>query len=393
MEELPRVLAVSALPPWPLHNGYRLRVWELLRELAPRFPVALLAPPPEASVDLFHELGISHYSPLPVQDEQVSYVATGRRAEADVRESLAAAVAEQRPDVLLLWAGTEFAALGHPDWPPVVVDRIDCAALTYWRALGRTRGVLAGAGDFWAASCYERKLARHFNTLVVVAEDDAAMLRRLAPRARVRVIPNGVRLPEIAAGDHETPFPTVTFTGVLSYAPNIDAVLYFARAVWPRVREQMPQAEFVIAGRQPVPEIMRLADEPGICVYPDASSMAELLTQTWIAVAPMRIGAGIKNKVLEAWAHAKPVVLSRLAARGFQRGEYLESLIAQDTAALVECVLDLLRSNARRHELGRRCRELATQWHNWPRFGERMAELLRATWRLRLLSARGNFSE
>ena len=78
----------------------------------------------------------------------------------------------------------------------------------------------------------------------------------------------------------------------------------------------MPDARFVIAGRNPTAEVQQLADRPGVEVLGEVPDMSAVLKQAWVAVAPMRTGAGIKNKVLEAWAVGTPVVMSAAAANG-----------------------------------------------------------------------------
>ena len=162
----------------------------------------------------------------------------------------------------------------------------------------------------------ERSLVREAAASLVAGPSDAAVLRRLAGRASVHVIPNGVSLPPPVAQGHRSSEPSVIFTGVLSFPPNVDAAIWFAREVLPLVRRVHPSARFVAAGRRPAPEVVALGALPGVSIEADVADMTACLRRAWVAVAPMRRGAGVKNKVLEAWAAGLPVVMTPIATNG-----------------------------------------------------------------------------
>jgi hypothetical protein len=92
----------------------------------------------------------------------------------------------------------------------------------------------------------------------------------------------------------------LSFTGGLDYQPNIEAVLYAAKAIRPRIHATVPQARFIIAGRNPAPVVSALAGHSNIDIAPDVPDMARKIGRSWVSIAPMRSGVGIKNKVREA---------------------------------------------------------------------------------------------
>jgi glycosyltransferase involved in cell wall biosynthesis len=282
------------------------------------------------------------------------------------------------PQAVLLWSGAEFLAF-EADLPTVVADRIDCATLSNWRHararsrwIDRYRAVRAAA----RAALYERRVVRTVSATVVVGDTDAAVLRRISGRPTVYVVPNGVTLPPLVVKDPEAAQPTVIFTGVMSFEPNIAAVRFFADAVWPAVRTAIPDARFLIAGRAPTAAVRRLADRPGIQVVPDVEAMEQVLREAWVAVAPMRSGTGIKNKVLEAWSCERPVVMSDLATNGLTLDDSARSLVADDPAEFAGHVVRLLKSPAERRRLGRAGYALAAASHTWAQSANAISQLL-----------------
>jgi glycosyltransferase involved in cell wall biosynthesis len=170
----------------------------------------------------------------------------------------------------------------------------------------------------------------------------------------------------------------VTFTGVMSYPPNVEAATWFARRVWPLVRAAVPGARYRVVGRKPTPAVLALAAEPGVEVVGAVPDMQAELRKAWVAVAPMRDGGGIKNKVLEAWAVGTPVVMTHLAANGLSLDAAAAALVTSVPAVFADRVVALLREPSRRDVLSRAAHELAGREHGWEHAAEQLSRLLRA---------------
>jgi len=194
--------------------------------------------------------------------------------------------------------------------PPAVADRIDCLALISWRSLceGREwRSRFLALRDAIEYGRDERQIVRQLTATVVVGEDDARALRRLGGRDTVHVVPNGVALPTVSV-KREDPTPTVIFSGVMAYPPNIDAVRWFAQTVWPLVRARKPLARFVIAGRAPTPEVTALAAVPGVEV------LGAVLSSHGSSLVP----AGMRRILAEVVA---PCVVELIVSRPAMRND------------------------------------------------------------------------
>jgi len=371
----PLLLAVATVPPWPISNGYALRVYHLLRELAQAWQIVLIAPAavvPAALRDVLHDYisvpFAGRWGSLPSQYDTGPF-----------RQAAEWVVAARKPDAALLWQGAEFLGFER-GFPPTVADRIDCLTLAAWRDRNHAetrREWFSTFSNVRAYATYERRLVRALHATVVVGEDDARMLRRLTGRHTIHMIPNGVAAPpDVEGGESST--PTVAFTGVLDYQPNVHAACYFAEKVWPGILAAVPEARFVIAGQRPLPRVLALASHPGIDLRADVPDMQRVLRDAWVAVAPMICGSGIKNKVLEAWAAGRPVAMTTLATNGLALTPDDHELVADDSERLGALIIDLLRDQARRQRLGSAARARVLRQHRWGQAAASFTTLLRA---------------
>jgi glycosyltransferase involved in cell wall biosynthesis len=360
MSERPRLLAVCTAAPWPVRDGYTLRVFSLTRELSAHWAITLIAPesPPDMPLDLAGQI------PVALEGPGLSY--PWRFDQSGLRAAVAQAVTAERFDCALVWPGAESLWFGGEKLPPAVADLIDCNTLEFWRGLWGDRGLRARLRNLRqlgvATHCGSLTL-RRFAATTCVGEADAAWLGWIGLGRQVHVVPNGVDLPDVETA--EAPAPTLSFTGTLDFPPNVDAVLWAARAIWPRVRAALPAASFVIAGRRPTAEIRALHGRDGIRVAAEVAEMAVVLGRSWVSVAPMRSGVGIKNKVLEAWACARPVVLTPMATNGLVLPEGHAALVQRSADGMAGAIIDLLRDGATRLALGRSAREHVARHCSW----------------------------
>ena len=368
---MPSLLAVCTLPPWPALNGYSLRVSHLLEHLAAQWSITLISPPIDALPP-----AIAQHLPVTLPVGSVTY--PWRFDQTSLRTALDRTVAETHFDRALIFPGAEALWFGRTDLPPATVDIIDCNPLEFWRGFLSYRDLrqrYRALREILVATRYARRMVRSYAATVCVGEADARWLRHIGGRDTVHVIPNGVEVPTQLA--NKSPVPTLIFTGALDYQPNIEAVLFAADAIWPRIFAAKPDARFVIAGRDPVPAIRALTTHPNVEVAANVPDMTQVLGDAWVAIAPMRSGVGIKNKVLEAWACARPVVMSTLATNGLIVPPDHASLVGATADAMATAVLRLFDDTDERHRLGQSARENVQQHFTWAGVAARLDALLR----------------
>jgi glycosyltransferase involved in cell wall biosynthesis len=153
----------------------------------------------------------------------------------------------------------------------------------------------------------------------------------------------------------------------MDYLPNVDAACWFARRVWPRVLTGHPNARFEIVGRNPTREVEALADIPGVDVIGEVEDVISFVSQFRVSVAPLRIARGLQNKVLEAMAAARPVVLTPAAATGIAASPGRHFLIADGASRFAHAVTSLLADPVRCQMVGQQARAYVAEHHCWQR--------------------------
>lgn len=190
---------------------------------------------------------------------------------------------------------------------------------------------------------YETRIASEFDATVLVSTPEADLFRGLAPNVAHKVfgISNGVDCDYFSPERvYENPYATeehvMVFTGAMDYWPNIEAVVKFAREMFPAIQAQFANARFYIVGARPTAEVQSLAALPGVRVTGSVPDIRPYIAHAAFAVAPLQLARGIQNKVLEAMAMGKAVITSPQAAEGIQARDGVEWLVAPDATAFIQ---------------------------------------------------------
>lgn len=187
---------------------------------------------------------------------------------------------------------------------------------------------------------YERHVASKCDAALFVSAPEAQLFRTLAPESAARIghFSNGVDTVYFSPdGAYPNPYAAgvqaLVFTGAMDYWPNVDAVTWFAQQVLPAVRARHPQAVFYIVGARPAPEVLALAALPGVVVTGTVPDVRPYVAHAALCVAPLRIARGIQNKVLEAMAMGRTVLVSPQALEGIDAEPGRALLLASDAPA------------------------------------------------------------
>jgi glycosyltransferase involved in cell wall biosynthesis len=228
------------------------------------------------------------------------------------------------------------------------------------RELARQEASRTRRFEAWAAARCDLCLA--------VSDPEARAARRLLGVADVRVVPNGVDTAQLrpAPGPGEDGY--LLFTGTMDYAPNVAAVEFFVRRVWPLVRRAVPAATFHVVGARPTPAVLRLAGD-GVEIHGGVADMGPYFGRAAVVVVPLLQGGGTRLKILEAAASARAVVSTPLGAEGLDLTDGRELLLARGPEDFAAAVVGLLRDPGHRQELGRQARRAAERY-DWDDIGE-----------------------
>jgi glycosyltransferase involved in cell wall biosynthesis len=156
----------------------------------------------------------------------------------------------------------------------------------------------------------------------------------------------------------------IIFTGAMDYFPNVDAVTFFVRNIFPLVRSARPNAQFLIVGSRPVSAVRRLGQLEGITVTGTVPDIRPFLAKSKVVVVPMRISQGIQNKILEAMAAGLPVVTTPAAAAGFESIIDMPIAIASDPKDIASLIVKSLQEPLSLPQVGL-CRNYLRQHFDW----------------------------
>jgi sugar transferase (PEP-CTERM/EpsH1 system associated) len=288
---------------------------------------------------------------------------------AELHRKVRSALATQSYDRIFVYSSSMAQYVEQVEGIPILMDLVDVDSNKWWQ--------YAGFSCFPFSAVYrrearclrnaEREICEKAACVVVTTHREAALVREIASRANVHVVPNVVDTEYFhpsRVGPDPRP-PVLIFTGDMSYFPNEEAVSFFARKVLPLVRRSVPEARFMIVGRNPGRGVQRLRSMPGVEVTGFVPDVRTYLAGAAIAVAPFSIAAGIQNKILEAMASGLPVVGTSRAAQGLIPSVAAGVEIGDSEFELAERVVALLRDPALMRRKGLDCRERVASSYNW----------------------------
>jgi glycosyltransferase involved in cell wall biosynthesis len=393
-----RILYITADLPWPLTSGY-LRHYHFIRALSARHDVTLLSllapdhgPADIVALEPYTEEIVTEPSargprPLPIRvRDRLRVVAAGGDVAAARLGAAGARLAAERPfDVMLLSGKRTMPVLGALPPMPIVADLCDATSSRIRRQMRHARvdRLPSLALEYVEVRGVERRLmrdARH--TLFASARDRAAVLpaneaqrARLAPAS---VVPNGVDLAVWRREARSLGRDEIVLTGAMDYPPNVDAAIHLVDVILPRVRAAVPTVHVSIVGRDPAADVVALGGRPGVSVTGFVNDIRPYLERAAVFAAPIRYGAGIQNKVLEALAMEVPVVASPLAAEGLRTedGDVPPVDVARGPAEAAERIVARLRLAAAGAEADPALRRYVADHFDWGRNADRLEGIL-----------------
>jgi sugar transferase (PEP-CTERM/EpsH1 system associated) len=387
-----RILVLAHRIPYPPHTGDKLRAYHIARYLSGRHEVTLGFviddPRDAAEVDAlraeisdleFAQLSqpwtLARYAGALASGTALSLAHFGSSA---LQRRITTRLRGSRYDLVYLSSSpmAQYVSGGHS--VPVVMDFVDVDSDKWTQYAERVPGPLGWIyrSEGRRLRRYEAEVARWARMCIVATAAEETLLRSFAPWARTAVIPNGIDLAHFAPSTSEPTSPTLLFTGAMDYLPNVDAMVHFCHDILPLVRRESPGTRLLIVGLNPASRVARLARIPGVVVTGTVADVRGYYAQAQVCVAPLRLGRGVQNKVIQGMAMGLPVVATSAAARGLEAraGHHLH--VADDPVEFARCVVRLLRDPGERRRVGGAARAFVEEHHAWEASLTRLERLL-----------------
>ena len=389
-----KILFLSPTVPFPLTDGGRIRVFNLLKQIGKKSDVTLLAletqPTDAEGVAQLQQFGIQvHLVPNTPTLPRVSLgtlvnaflkrqpITVARYALPAYRQKFRELVATENFDIVHyeMFHTAQFRT--DTDLPGVLSQQNVDSAI--WRRLcGETANPFYKFA-YWtqqlAFQRYERVLSPKFDAVTCTSAIDAAVFQRHCSEDNIEIIPNGVDVTHYQP-DFTSEAPAhLIYIGSMDWYPNEDAVAFFADEILPGIQDKVSDVQFSIVGGNPSARVQRLAEREGVVVTGRVPEIKPYFAEATVFVVPLRIGSGTRLKILEALAMGKAIVSTSVGAEGLDLKDGEEIFIADEPIAFADAVTRLLTDASLRRRIGENGRARVERDYDWRSIGEKLHQL------------------
>lgn len=375
--------------PFPLEKGDKLRAYYLIQELAKKHEITLIctsdhAVQKEHLEKLTPYCSSIHVFPLrkwliPIQ-LLVSWIngnpfQVGFFYQRWIHQRITSILQTVQPDAIYtqLIRTTEYVKDFHAC--PKTLDYMDALSKGMERRYEQARGFWKYIYriEFQRLVQYERRIFDYFEHCTIISSQDRSAI--LHPNHKtIRLISNGVD-PRFFSAKPSKKSIDILFTGNMSYPPNVDAARFLVQHIMPLVWSQIPHCSVVIAGAKPSHEVLKLSSDQ-VTVTGWVEDILPYYAEAKVFCAPMRLGSGLQNKLLEAMALGIPCVTTPLANNALEAKHAQEIWVAEQANDLADALVFLLE-----HENEARAMATAGQAHvarlfDWEQIGQQLSALL-----------------
>lgn len=385
-----KILLISRCPPYPIHFGDRLIIWHLARELSQRnYQLDLFALAQFESdwneiaeyeqffdsIQLFEECQRSIGTYLEralIPNKRFPQNADGAW-QTTMWQAIEKQLATENYDLVHLFGGVqvyEFANLFK--FIPTIITPYESFSLYLKRAIAQKGGI---------KNYLNRLVARHFESwmyrpyarTIVLTEEDKQELLAIHAELAIEVIPNGIDLDYFSPKKIERDSATLLFVGNYEYEPNLDAAKILAKQIFPTVQAQIADVRLQLVGNNPPAELLALQSE-NIEITGRVPDIRPYLERATVFVCPLRIGAGIKNKVLEALAMNIPTIATSISVEGIEAQDGKEILVS-NLETMAQKLIHLFQNPELQQKLSQNGRPLIEKKYSWRSVADRYETL------------------
>ena len=365
--------------PYPLEKGDKLRAFNQIKQLAKKNEIVLCALNDDSKVseqDAFHALQpyCQSINFIKITKPQIALglvrafckglpLQCGYFFNRKAARKVDALIAKHKPDMLFGQLLRVAEYIRHKNLPKTL-DYQDIFSYGMKRraniASPVTRPVFNM--EYRRLRRYEAAIFEDFNVKTIISEPDRALFPH-EKRDEILIIPNGVDHDYFKPQNREKQYDLV-FTGNMSYPPNVNAVEYLADEIMPIVWKTLPEAKLYIAGATPDPKVKRTASER-IIISGWLDDIRDAYAQSRVFIAPMRIGTGLQNKLLEAMSMRLPAITSPLANASLGAKPNEEILIGSNAEEMANNIITLLSDTQKAEQMAKAGYDFTNRVYYW----------------------------
>jgi len=261
---------------------------------------------------------------------------------------------------------------------PKIIDYVDIISKGLERRASKSNFLMKSLIkiEFNRVRNYEKKVFKQFDNSMIISKEDRNFLP-IEEKENVKVVPNGIDLEYFYPMESEKEYD-LFFSGNLNYPPNVDASIFIVKNILPLLLKKKPDIKILIAGASPNKKILSLVSK-NVIVKGWIDDIREYYKKAKIFIAPMQLGTGLQNKLLQAMAMKIPCVTSELTMKGLAEGAENVLLVAKSPLDYSELIIKLLEDDDYRNSVAQKGYEFVQMNYKWENIIEKLEEIILTT--------------
>ncbi len=370
------ILILSPFLPYPPKDGGKLKMYNMIKALSPDYDIILLSFLEHQDENRF----IGHLelfckdvftvlrkpSPLSGREEAVMPEVVKAFYSVEFKEKLEFIVRNYKIDILQV----EYTFMSHyvcniNNIPKILVEH-DTSLFSLFGCYEKplNGGCFIRFNDWLKKVRFHKMVYQWFDKIIVFSHEEAENVKKLAHKADTTVIPIGLDLPAYGVLPAREKHSDLIFVGYFGHYPNIDGLFYFCDKIFPLIQRELPEVSLYVIGSGMPDEIKELSERKNMHIIGEVGDIRYYMASAKVFIAPLRLGGGIRVKILEAMAMGLPAVSTSIAAKGIRLKNGRGIIIEDIPKKFARAVIRLLKDTALCKELGNNTRMAIEQYYD-----------------------------
>lgn len=369
----PTILILSPFLPYPPKDGGRLKMYNMIKTLSSDYDIILLSFLEDEAENRF----VAHLKifckdvftvlrrPSSLSNREADIAPEVAKAfySIEFKEKLEFIIRNYKIDILQVeYTFMSYYVYGIRNIPKILVEH-DTSLFSLFSSYERPlkRGRFIRFKDWLKKVRFHKRAYQWFDKIVVFNQEEAKNVKKLVNKVDISVIPIGLDLSVYEALHTQEKSLDLIFVGYFGHFPNIDGLSYFCDKIFPLIQRELPEVSLYVIGSGIKDEIKELSERKNIHLIGEVEDIRSYMAMAKVCIAPLRLGRGLRVKILEAMAMGLPVVSTSVAAKGIRLKNGREIIIEDTPQKFAKAVICLLKNTAFRNELGNNARRVIEQ--------------------------------
>jgi len=375
-----KILIISPYFPYPPFDGGKNRIFNLIKHLSAKNDIYLLSYiEPGKSFSDINEMGKMCKKVYAVERDESKMILGADIPRSisfcytpEMVEMLGRVITEVNPDIVQIEFLVMTRYLHHLKGLPAIYTEHDISNINFEQSFhDRDLPEHLRFIEWHRLVKYEKKILGMFDAIIVLTERDQKILKEFSPASKSTLIPTGVDTGYYSFRSEDIGDDNLVFVGNYRHYPNYDAFKYFVCEIFPEIVKKRENSKFFAVGSGVIGDMKKFASE-NVIITGEIEDIRPFLKKAAVFVAPVRLGGGIKGKILEAMASGVPVVATKEAGSGIKCLNGRDILISNNNEEFINNTIDLLGNGQKRKNISRNARSLVEKNYDWKNIADEL---------------------